>query len=153
MMWAQTIAPPAASPIVAGAAFDAIPGFSVSKEIAAGNKARIDVVGSLNMQYVNGGTTGDICQIALWRQIGNGPFTDLTPPNDSSLDGERAISSDEMRRYAISLIDADLVLTEPQTVTYQLAAKSNNGNVWFGRRYDNSDKLRSATTFILEEVG
>ncbi|MBR1193246.1 hypothetical protein [Bradyrhizobium sp. AUGA SZCCT0160] len=141
--------PPAASPIVAGAAFEAIPGFSISKTIAAGNKAKISIVGSLNLQYFY----GDICQITLWRQIADGPFVDLTPPNVSSLDGERAINSDEMRRYAISLIDVELALTEPQAVTYQLAAKSNNGNVWFGRRFDNTDKLRSGTTFILEEIG
>lgn len=144
----QVVAAPASSPIVAGAAFAAVPGFSVSKAMAAGAKAMVDVVGSINLQYA----TGDIAAITLLRQIGTGPWVELTPAYTAGFAGIRSINADEMRPFAIRFLDASLALSTPQIVTYQLAGKSNNGNLWFGRRYDDAANLRSATMLTLSEL-
>lgn len=144
----QVIVQPAASPVLPGGAYTAVPGFSISGTIGAGHKILINVIAQLNIDYAG----PDIGRLTLARQIGTGPWVELTPAGCDARASMRVTSAqDEVRSLTINLLD-NPGLTQPEVVTYQLLARSNWGNLWIGRRYDAPTSMPAPTTFTLTEL-
>lgn len=166
-VWAQALAPyvnaaagaisavqiatfaPFSTPVAGNglASFSAVGGLSISRPLAQGKKVLLLATGAVNQQYAS----GDISVITVWRKIGTGEWVDLTLSGCAGYISFRAPTADAMTPYCFPVFDTP-ALTQTDTVTYQIMAKSNNGDLWFGRRHDDTSSLNSATTLVLFEL-